>query len=348
KIGIFAIFHPSLRLPPELEATNPVESAKEEVKKLRAAGANMVIALAHEGYEHDLELAKAVSGIDMIVGANSQSLLQSPEMEGNTLVVQLSNQGQMLGMVEYEAATLPANRTDFVVDELNGQYNDSPHGLANPMKSLLAVTNLRIGEANRKLDERLWAVHQGNAPVGFDTFLSCRDCHSKQAEFQEGKPMSAAFLTLVSHKKEMNLDCVKCHSVGLGVPGGFNSMNDAFRDGAGEPVPFDQIKKAMGNHLAEATDYRANPGKVRTDVARWIATLKEAGVKKSFVSVQCENCHGTKPGHPFANEGSATKVATSLCLQCHTKEQMPAWYDGAGKVKQAAVAAALKTVTCPR
>ncbi|MGE3261849.1 MAG: multiheme c-type cytochrome [Bacteriovoracia bacterium] len=348
KIGIFGLFHPALKLPPELEAGDPIAHAHAVVKKLRAQGVDMVIALAHEGYDRDIELAKAEPGIDLLVGANSQSLLQSPDMVGKTLVVQLSNQGQMLGMVEYEAASLPGKRTDFQVVELDGQYNESPRGLANPMKNLLAVTNLRMGEANRKLDERIWAAHEGSAPAGFDTFLSCRDCHSKQAEFQEGKLHAAAFLTLVARKKEMNLDCVKCHSVGMGQPGGFNSLGEAFRDEVGQPVPFEHIKKAMGSIPAPDADYRANPAKIRPDVARWIASLKQAGVKKSFVGVQCENCHGAKPGHPFANDGSATKVATGLCLQCHTKEQMPAWYDGTGKVKPAAVNTALKSVACPR
>lgn len=350
KIGIFGLFHPDMRLPQELGARDPIATAKEMVKKLRAQGADMVIALAHEGYERDRELAEKVSGIDMIVGANSQSLLQEPMMVGKTLLVQLSNQGQMLGMVEYEAANFPAVRSDFQVNELNGDYNNSPGGLANPMKNLLAVTTLRMAEANKKLDERIWAAHQGRAVAGYETFLSCRDCHSKQADFQDGKLHSAAFLTLLSHKKEMNLDCVKCHSVGMGESGGFQSLGDAFRGENGEPIPFEKLRKSMSAHLpAEGTDYRANPSKIRPDVARWIEGLKKMAVKKAFTGVQCENCHGPMAGHPFDGAaGSNTKVATSLCLQCHTKDQMPDWYDGAGHVKQAKVDAALKTVTCPR
>jgi hypothetical protein len=297
-----------------------------------------------------MKLAKAVPGINLIVGAHSQSLLQSPEVEGDSLVVQLSNQGQMLGMVEYDAATLPAKRTDFLVAELNGEYNNSPHGLANPMKNLLAVTNLRMADANRKLDERIWDAHQGRVTAGYETFLSCRDCHGRQAEFQEGKLHSAAFLTLISHKKEMNLDCVKCHSVGMGQSGGFHTLGDAFRGDGGEAIPFEKIREVMGAHLPEpGTDYRANPAKIRPDVARWIAGLKKAAVRKSFVGVQCENCHGPKAGHPFNSDGStSSKVATTVCLQCHTKEQMPDWYDSSGKLKQAAVDAALKSIACPR
>jgi hypothetical protein len=345
KIGVFGLFHPSLPLPPELEARDPIAHAKEMVKKLRAQGAEMVILLSHQGYDHDVKLAQAVPGIDLLVGAHTQSLLQQPDMEGKTLIVQLSNQGQMLGMVEYSVADFP-KRTDFVVEELDARFNETPRGEANPIKNLLAVTNLRMLEANRKLDDRIWTAHQGKD--GFQTFLSCRDCHSKQAAFQEGKLHAAAFLTLLRAKQENNLDCVKCHSVGLGAPGGFKSLKTAFLDEAGEPVPLEKIRGHAGKDFPalEKGGYRENPGAIRPDVARWIDAMKKAGVKKTFVSVQCENCHGSMLEHPFSG-GPATAVATKTCLQCHTKEQMPAWYDG-NKVKQEKVQAALKEVACPR
>lgn len=346
KIGIFGVFNPALPLPEELEARDPVAHGKAMVAKLKGQGADMVIALSHQGYDQDVPFAKAVTGIDLLVGAHSQSLLQSPDMEGETLIVQLSNQGQMLGMVEYEAGSLPQKRTDFVVDELNAEYNDGPPGMANPMKSLVAVTNLKMTEANRKLDERIWSAHKGQEN-GFQTFLSCRDCHGKQAEFQEGKRHSAAFLTLLAKKQEMNLDCVKCHSVGMGQPGGFRTLKDAFLDAHGQPVPLDKIRKLAGAPK-EGTNYRDNPALIRPDVAKWINALKKAEVKKAFVSVQCENCHGPRPEHPFGDDRSSGKVLASACLQCHTKEQMPAWYENSGKLKQPAVDAAMKSIACPR
>ena len=215
------------------------------------------------------------------------------------------------------------------------------------MKNLLAVTNLRMAEANKKLDERIWTAHQGRAP-GFETFLTCRDCHGKQAEFQEGKLHSAAFLTLMAKKQETNLDCVKCHSVGLGAEGGFNSLKSAFLDESGSPVSLDKIRGHLGAPSFASGGYRENPAAIRPDVAKWIAALKKEQVKKAFVGVQCENCHGPKPGHPFDSGPPSVAVATSTCLQCHTKDQMPAWYDSAGKVKEAEVQTALKSVACPR
>lgn len=350
KIGIFGVFHPELVLPDELEARDPIAHGRAAVRKLREAGAEMVVALSHQGYDRDVEFARAVKGIDLLVGAHTQSLLQSPDTEGDTLIVQLSSQGQMLGMVEYDVNEFPKRRTDFVVTELGADYDTPKKGVANPMKNLLAVTNLRMAEANRKLDEQLWAKHEGRN-IGYDTFISCRDCHTKQAEFQEGKRHSAAFLTLLARGQERNLDCVKCHSVGLGMPGGFKSMEEAFRGEGDHPVRLDDVVNALGARFpAEGKSYRDQPESVREDVKRWISGLQKAGVKKSFVSVQCENCHGARAGHPFANESSAqpVKVTKTTCLQCHTKEQMPAWYDAAGKVRESAVSEAMKSIACPR
>ncbi len=349
KIGIFGLFGMDLQLPPELEARNPNEAAKRMVEKLRREGADMVIALSHQGYDADVQLANAVPGIDLIVGAHSQSLLQQPNQEGNTLIVQLSNQGQMLGMVEYEAASLPKKRTQFVVSELNGEFNEGPAGLANPMKSLVAVTNLRIREANRSLDEKIWADREKRASeTGFETAIGCRECHASQAEFHDGKAHSAAFLTLLAKHKQVNLDCMKCHSVGLGEAGGFESMANAFRDAAGLPVPLDKIQLAAGPSFPkEGVSYRASPARALADVDHWNAALKKAGVKKSFVSVQCENCHGLLPGHPFSMTHHG-KVKITTCVQCHTKEQAPAWYGKNGKLLESKAQAALAKMTCPR
>ena len=350
KIGVFGLFGNGLQLPKELEARDAVDAARDQVASLRAAGADMVVALTHEGYEADQKLARAVPGIDLIVGGHSQSLLQHPYEEGKTLLVQLSNEGQMIGMVEYAAADLPKTRTSFVVAELNGEYNEAPRGLANPMKNLVAVTNLRIQETNRALDEKIWAEQNRFAPSsGFETFLSCRDCHSRQSEFHEGKPHSAAFLTLLAKHQEHNLDCVKCHSVGLGMAGGFESLADAFRDSAGKPVPLERVMRAAGEGFpAGGVSYRsAGAKRIATDVTRWRLALGKVGVTKAFPGVQCENCHGAMPGHPF-NAIHPGAVRISTCVQCHTQAQAPEWYGKNGELLAGVARAKLRSMKCPR
>jgi len=50
-------------------------TAQAEVDALRAAGVDIIILLTHVGYRSDLELARSVSGVDLIVGGDSHSLL---------------------------------------------------------------------------------------------------------------------------------------------------------------------------------------------------------------------------------------------------------------------------------
>jgi hypothetical protein len=351
KIGIFGLFGAGLTLPTELEAHDPIEAAKKMVSRLRNNGADMVIAVTHQGYDADVQLARAVPGIDLIVGGYSQSLLQHPYQEGNTLIVQLSNEGQMVGMVEYAAADLPKTRTNFIVAELNGDFKEGPKDLANPMMNLVAVTNLRIQETNKALDQKIWADNEKQLPnEGYETFLNCRVCHEKQAAFHEGKAHSAAFLTLLQKHKQLDLDCVKCHSVGLGVSGGFQTLLGAFRDGNGDRVPLEKVLAEAGPDFPkDDVSYRATSSEKRrrADVEHWLVALQKAGVRKAFVGVQCENCHGPMPGHPFSDFHSAP-VRINTCVQCHTRDQAPGWYDANGHLDATKAQAKLESMRCPR
>lgn len=348
KIGIFALFGEGRRLPAELELRDTYVSAKAMVAKLREQGADMVIALTHQGYDADVKLARTVKGIDLLVGSHTQSLIQKPDLENGALIVQLSNQGQVLGMVEYEAESLPKTRTQFVVADLDDNFNETPGGGANPMKALVSVTKIRIEEANKKAETATWeAQGQRDVKEGIATFLSCRDCHESQASFQEAKPHAAAYLTLLAKHQERNLDCVKCHSVGLNEPGGFTSTADAFRDADGKGVKLEEVRRLAGYDFPKAgVSYRASEAQTKKDVHHWIGALKKAKVKKSFVSVQCENCHGRLPGHPFS-DFKPGKVSMKSCVGCHTPQQAPGWYSG-GKLNETKAREAFTAMSCPR
>ncbi|MBU1229485.1 MAG: 5'-nucleotidase C-terminal domain-containing protein [Proteobacteria bacterium] len=90
------------------------------VRELRGQGVDKIVVLSHDGYEQDLALARAVPGIDVIVGGHSHTLLgdaarlarlgltpagpyptevDGPE-GGKTLVVQAWRWGMQLGVLE--------------------------------------------------------------------------------------------------------------------------------------------------------------------------------------------------------------------------------------------------------
>lgn len=65
---------------PNITFTAPIATLQATVDTLTAMGVDKIIALTHMGYDVDLDLAEAVSGVDIIVGGHSHSFLYYPAL----------------------------------------------------------------------------------------------------------------------------------------------------------------------------------------------------------------------------------------------------------------------------
>jgi 5'-nucleotidase len=85
--------------------TDPSEAVQGEVDKLTDAGVNKIIVLSHSGYAVDQVVAANTTGVDVIVGGHSNTLLGDmdrasgpyPTMVGDTAIVQAYAYGKFLG-----------------------------------------------------------------------------------------------------------------------------------------------------------------------------------------------------------------------------------------------------------
>ena len=86
--------------------SDPVAAVQAEVDQLTADGVNIIVVLSHSGYKVDLKVAEEVTGVDVIVGGHSNTLLSNtddkakgpyPTMVNNTAVVQAYAYGRILG-----------------------------------------------------------------------------------------------------------------------------------------------------------------------------------------------------------------------------------------------------------
>ncbi|MDC9720792.1 MAG: bifunctional UDP-sugar hydrolase/5'-nucleotidase UshA [Gammaproteobacteria bacterium] len=94
-----------------VEIQSPVEVAKELIPEL-AANSDLVVAITHMGHyrfgDHggnaagDVTLAKAVEGLDVIVGGHSQTPTFSPDVQNNTLIVQAKEWGKYVGRLDLQ------------------------------------------------------------------------------------------------------------------------------------------------------------------------------------------------------------------------------------------------------
>ena len=94
---------------PNVVFSDPSAAVQGEVDKLTAMGVNKIIVLSHSTYQVDQAIAANTTGVDVIVGGHSNTLLSNtneraegpyPTMVGNTAIVQAYAYGKFLGELD--------------------------------------------------------------------------------------------------------------------------------------------------------------------------------------------------------------------------------------------------------
>ena len=122
KIGVVGIVNPdtpNLSSPcAEAHFSDAAETLRAAVKELAAQGVNIIIAVTHIGLENDRRLARAVDGVDVIVGGHSHSLLSNslPRAEGPYPVIEHSPDGKPVIIVTASTALQYLGRLDVRFD----------------------------------------------------------------------------------------------------------------------------------------------------------------------------------------------------------------------------------------
>ncbi|KZE64080.1 bifunctional metallophosphatase/5'-nucleotidase [Fictibacillus phosphorivorans] len=103
--------------PEAVEFQNYIEEAQKAVKELEERDVNKIVAITHLGfddnpeYDNDLELAKYVDGIDVIVGGHSHTQLNAPvvvsadengKQKDSTVIVQAYQYSDFLGTLDVQ------------------------------------------------------------------------------------------------------------------------------------------------------------------------------------------------------------------------------------------------------
>ena len=185
RVGIFGLVTPDTAFianpGPTVRFTDPVEAARRAVRELSARGIDKIIALTHQGFPEDLELARQVDGIDVIVGGHSHTLLGTfpyPELRPQgeyptlvrrpdgrqTLVVQAWEWGKVVGrlQVTFDAqghVTAWAGNPILVTPDIpaDTRAGDLIYALAAPVRQLRAQ---RVAETVTTLDGERATVRQ--------------------------------------------------------------------------------------------------------------------------------------------------------------------------------------------
>jgi 5'-nucleotidase/UDP-sugar diphosphatase len=104
KVGVFGLIGKdavlSLGETEGMQFLDQHETARQMVDELKGQGADVIVCLSHSGVDEDRQLARAVPGIDVIVGGHSHTALFEPVTQGSTIIVQAGCFGEYLGQLE--------------------------------------------------------------------------------------------------------------------------------------------------------------------------------------------------------------------------------------------------------
>ena len=159
KVGIFGLTTADTKdisSPGKVTFSNYIEDAKKMVAEFERMGINKIVAITHIGYDdnpavdNDLELAKAVEGIDVIVGGHSHTVLAEPVLidvnTEPTSIVQTGQYAESLGTLD---VTFNGNG---VVTAHNGKLIKVADKVADPEAAeILKKYSSKIDEVKNEL-----------------------------------------------------------------------------------------------------------------------------------------------------------------------------------------------------
>ncbi len=152
--------------------SDPVQAVQGEVDRLTEMGVNKIVVLSHSEFNVDVAVAEGTTGVDVIVGGHSNTLLSNvnsraagayPTMVGDTAVVQAYAYGKYLGELKVvfddEGVISSATGEPILLDRFVTED---------------AATKARVGELGAPLDEiRNKVVAEAAAPIEGDRSV-CR------------------------------------------------------------------------------------------------------------------------------------------------------------------------------
>lgn len=275
-----------------IEITDPIEVVRKHAANV-SDGDVLVVAGALPTWRIP-DLVRAVPDVDLVVSADRRTTAWAPGLKeenphllvsgwlGETLVLLTNEEGHGLSLTRVEfderGRALSFRQEDIL---LSPDLPEDPE--VREMLDDLYREIEREGEAETRrtpladLDAEAAAVARGaDAYAGSD---ACLPCHREEHERWERTPHAQAFRTLEEAHRARSPDCVRCHVVGYGLPGGF-TWSEAGRTPSLRGVGCETCHGPGLEHIQRLGD--------------------SAAIRTAFPREACERCHDAEHSEPLS------------------------------------------------
>ncbi|NOX76492.1 MAG: hypothetical protein GXP17_07765 [Gammaproteobacteria bacterium] len=197
-------------------ASESAKALNAGLKRARQAGGLTVLATTQTPAQ--LIGRVDLSQVDILMQRAAYEVYGEPKMHGSTLVIQPGSRGMRLGRLDLDLADGRIKHWRHTVLPMPESIPDAPG-----MQAWYDEYNARVkADYLKKVDIRK-ARQSGQSPfVGEER---CQQCHVPQHETWFNSQHAVAYEDLEAVNKAFDPACIRCHTVGFDLPGGFVDMN---------------------------------------------------------------------------------------------------------------------------
>lgn len=283
RVGVLGVMAPANpRLPPRFRVSDPIEAARSAASELRAAGAQLLVALVH-GPDDQLARTVAAQVPGLVAVFHGHAGSQSRELIGDVWLVGRGDGEPRLDVITFEAKPGDAP------DGGTGTPLSPGHARSVPVEPTLAeqlgVKLLMTLAQGEPVDLRRPDPPPENWTYGSSG--ACALCHVEETEQWKKTPHAEALETLEVDKRASDPRCLACHMTAFLLPGGTHYLKTAIK-----------YFGAVGCESCHGPS-----------VAHLRAPKKHTGTSRKVAAVVCLSCHTPDQiGEPFDYERLLPKV----------------------------------------
>lgn len=163
---------------PNVIFTDPAGAVQHEVDRMTEEGVNKIVVLSHSGYNVDKRVAENTTGVDVIVGGHTNTLLGDmdgaegpyPTMVGDTAIVSAYAYGKFLGelnvLFDDEGNIKEASGAPIIMDAAVTEDQTTIDRIAEAAKPLDEIRNKVVAETTEAIDGDKNACRTGECQMG--------------------------------------------------------------------------------------------------------------------------------------------------------------------------------------
>lgn len=244
---------------------------KPLVAKLRA-DADVLVLLAFDGPERTKQIVEQVPGFDLAVAGDYFTHVQPFRAgEKQTWVAPMESGGKMLGVAECKPAPsggLAVTEPNLIVIE---EFYPSEPKLLAVMEAYSRSMSKLPGSGGIEPTAKLYTGAS-----------RCSSCHAPEYTQWRGSRHWRALATLTEKQMQYNPDCLRCHTVAYGLPGGFRDLRvTAYLSG----VQCESCHGPGAQHVSEENQRKLS------SIAGETTGTRTARMRMKFDAEFCMECH---------------------------------------------------------